>query len=277
MENTLTIYVIFEGLGFCCFNPKRGGAEIAFLRLPEHDLKIKITGDDGRHKVFNNIADNAKIELTSEGAPIEGFRLNNSGKFSRKKGVNSENDLFDLRWLLDLEGDELHGKKATRRKKPKLQPHEQTERSVRSLTRMFLPNAYFFNEQILSREYHIEQINTVTSNVQKKEFGLIGAALGAKIDAVKASLRIDEKNIFQFDEGVDPKEVTRFFVTITNVCDEPLPEPQSDFRKYYEVLDFRDDKEFDFNLPVLTKGRRPAICEIALLSKTESLDGFFDD
>lgn len=275
METCLTIYVTFEGLGFCCFNPQRQGAEIAFLRLADHNLKIKITGSDGRSEVINNITDHAKIELMSEETTVKGFQLNDDGTFNRREGLDSRNDPFDLRWIMDFESEELHGRKALPRVKP--EPLEQTTNTVRGLTAMFLPNAYFFTEQILSSDYEIEQVDTGTRNVEKKPFGLIGDTLGARIDAVEAALRIDGKNIFEFGEGVNAKEVTRFFVTITNVCEEPAPLPQSDFHKYYEVLDFKDGKKFDFDIPGMQLlGERPAICEFTWLSQTESLAGFFE-
>lgn len=83
METCLTINVTFEGLGLCCFNRKRGGAELAFLRLPEHNLKIRIVGDDGRQKVFDGIGDDSVIELISTNAAIDKFKLNENGEFSR--------------------------------------------------------------------------------------------------------------------------------------------------------------------------------------------------
>ncbi|MDQ3710767.1 MAG: hypothetical protein M3388_00885 [Acidobacteriota bacterium] len=268
METCLTIYVTFEGLGFCCFNPKRQGAEMAFLRLPKHNLKIKITGSDGRQQIFDKIADNAKIELISQGTTVKGFRLNNDGEFDRQKGLDSENDPFDLRWLVDFEGAELHDQKAT--------PQNQIPGSVRGLTKMFLPNAYFYTEQVLSANYELEQINVGTGARAIQPFGLIGETLGARVDAVEASLRIDENNVFEFNEGVDPKAVTRFFVTITNVCENPIPQPQSDFQKYYEVMDFEGGLKFDFDLAEKALAYpRPIMCEFTWLSKTKTLAGFF--
>ena len=277
METCISIYVTFEGLGLCCFNPKRGGAEIAFLRLPDHNLKIKISASDGREKVFSNIADDSKIELVSRQTVFEGSRLNNKGDFERKSELSNHDDMFDLRWLVDFEGKELHDRQAQPREKGK-KTAKQNASGVRGLTEMFLPNAYFFAEQILSTRYDLEEIDDATSRRRTKATGLFGGALGAKVDAAEASLRIDGRNVFQFDEDVDPELVTRFFVTITNVC-EPcakLDPPQSDFHKYYEVLDFKDGKKHDFDLAGVEKSfPRPAMCELALLSKTESLDVFF--
>lgn len=88
---------------------------------------------------------------------------------------------------------------------------------------------------------------------------------------------IDGGNVFQFDEGADTKEVARFLVTVTNICENcDSPAVQSDFHKYYEVLDFQSDIRYDFR--PADKGivrPRPAMCEIVRLGKTASLDEFF--
>lgn len=267
METCLTIYVTFDGLGFCCFNTKRKGAEIAFLRLPGHNLEITVTGSDGRHKFIGKIADNAKIELVSQDTAITGIQLNNDGTFNRKNGLDGINDPSDLRWLLDCEGNELHKKEAKAKG---------NTGSVRDLTEMFLPNAYFYTEQVLSAQCDIERTDGTTNRPTSERFGLIGETLGARVDAVRASLQIDGNNVFQFDEGVDCKLITRFFVTISNTCETPPTEPPSDFHKYYEVLDFGNDEKFDFK-PVKDKllYPRPAMCEVVLLGKTKTLDPFF--
>lgn len=264
METCLTIYVTFEGLGFCCFNPVRQGAEIALLRLPGHDLEITVTGSDGRRKAIKEIADNAKIELVSENTKVKGFHLNNSGNFDRKRGTDVPNDRFDLRWLLDCEGKELHGEKAA--------PKRNTG-SVRDLTEMFLPNAYFYAEQVSAVNYEIKRNDEPVS----KSFGSLGDALGARVDANSASLLIDGEDMFKFDDGVDRNVVTRFFVNIANTCKNPPLTPQSDFHKYYEVMDFPGELKFDFGIPNVEKRPRPAICEFVLLGKTQTLKGFFQN
>lgn len=270
MDNCLTVYTTFEGLGFCCFNPERQGAEIAFLRLPKHDLKISIVGSNGRQQVFDQIADDAKIELVSQETAVQGFRLNNNGAFDRQKGLDSDNDPLDLRWLVDFEGAEMHDRKAT--------PQNKMPGSVWALTEMFLPNAYFYTEQVLSGDYEIEETDVSSGSTTNRPFGSIGETLGARVDAMLAALHIDGEEVFRFDKGVDPRNITRFLVTITNICEEIIsPPPHSDFHKYYEAMDFKSDIMFDFNLPKMNiKRPRPLMCEFTWLSKTQSLEDFFN-
>ena len=292
----LTIYVTLEGMGFACFNARRGGAEIAFLRLPRHELRIDITGSNGRKwssADSGGIADDAKIELPNSRALINKFRLNKRGGFYRKRGIESDNDPLDLRWLLDLESEEMHGGKASLTKPPR------DGGSVRALTRMFLPNAHFFAEQVLPIEYMREETNSPAGTDKPKDFGFIGDTLGAKIDATSASLKINENDIFRFHEDAKPDEVTRFFVNISNVC-SPLASPtatQSDFPKYYEVLSFPNDRRrFDFKPPEASPQNsnktddsgdelttnsliffpKPAFCDFVYLGQTDSLGSFFE-
>jgi hypothetical protein len=193
------------------------------------------------------------------------LRLNRFGAFDRKKGFDSENDPFDLRWLVDFEGDELH--------KQKVVPQNQQPDSVTGLTKMYLPNAYFFAEQLLDAEYNLLEISGGTTT----HFGNVGDTLAAKVDAALAELQINGKSRFSFNKSITPDSVTRFLVNITNVCDSSsAPQTQSDFQKYYEVLNPQDNKKFDFE-PVATSlsGPRPVMCDFVLLGKTEELDEFF--
>lgn len=272
MEPYLTIYVIFEGLGFCCFDPKKQRADIAFLRLPKHDLTIKISGTDGRHEVYENIALDSHIELTSEGTAVKGFQLNNDGDFDRKSDLDFGNDQFDLRWMVDFQSNELHSR--TARPQPANSSPEE-KGGVQGLTRMFLPNAFFYTEHILVPEYVIEEKNDGNPDSENILFGRLGSALAARIDATKASLQIKGREPFQFEKVANPKHQTRFIVSITNDCDDPPTTAQSDFYKYYEVLDFQDGKKFDFKPRLSTRGGYPVMCEFTWLSQTENLDAFF--
>ena len=147
-KSSATAFVNVRGLGIACFNPKENRSETAIIRSGNHKLSINVlkpgfidgTGKDtlGFEPILSLLideTDDVSIEISGVGNPkIEGYEFFQEGDFDRLEGDNDEND---FRWILNLEGEELHN--------AALRKNEQAALAEKPpVSRLYISNGLFY-------------------------------------------------------------------------------------------------------------------------------------
>ncbi|MBX7170004.1 MAG: hypothetical protein K1X72_03530 [Pyrinomonadaceae bacterium] len=226
--------------------PARG--EVAIIRRKKenqiHYLRIAIfqSNDNGgweRLELLNNDGkDNNKplpndVEITIkaiENPEIAGFvKYSNNQPFNRNSFSNQNQ--YDIRWLVDIEG-ELH-------KKTLIPKKGQTK-----LSPLYIENAEFYSRSFLLRGENKDPQPQVIDNSNQKIF--IGHELGAKIQASKVQFLMKSNSFPEINSDITfPLSETngkRYVIKITNTCDGATE--QGDFDAIYEFLKDPSAKTF---------------------------------
>lgn len=261
-----SVFFTIEGLGLLCFNPDKNRGEIAIIRQGEHNLKIVVAKDgDAGPPVYifehDKIPAGATIDVKTENPALKSFIMLKEDDFNRKSGLGGTNDEKDLQWLLDLEGDELHGKK--------LAPLSTLGTDI-AVAKMYVPNGLFFTATLATDGVsYLKKAN----EAQMHHLGVVGDSLGIAISADKITLEITDNESLTLDDG------GQYNITIKNLEPiDPKAPPESDFPVYYEVLSPGEDDTFEIitfkkdlltGFPSLAPGME---CFVALMSKTTTID-----
>jgi hypothetical protein len=230
---TATIYS--EGLAVNCFNRAEKRCEKLFLRHDAHNFGIEVTkklnGKIVESKIYN-FAPDSSIEIFGVNPAISGFKRYEPGEFVR--GNADSNDPEDFRWMVDIEG-ELHGEK--------LLPTKTSAKNGVPLTRVFIRNAEFYTKRKSEQEvYLLDKSGRVL-----KDFGKIGDVMGAKLDADKVIVRATGKTPFELSLRKEKGAAYEIYIRNLRVTDHSS-HITSDFAEYYNVLNDRRGRQFDFRM-----------------------------
>lgn len=241
------VNISIEGLGIVCFNkdakPKRG--EIALLNHEHHSLTLKAETRDGQIIREETLSPDTRITFVND-KPATKYKLNDDEDFDRDNGL--ANDLYDLRWILDLEGDELHDEEL---RPAGHRPH---------LTRIYIPDAFFYTDKLSKRECY-----KIKPNGDKAPLGWVGEALGATIIAERVTLEISGKPPLTLSDNLE------YRVSVKNVREPHTLDPSSDFRMYYHILKDKDGDQFDIQLESVLHFPE-LICAVARWGETGTID-----
>lgn len=252
-----TAFVNVRGLGIVCFNPTLQRCETAIIRHGGHQLSLDIArpglieGAEGEatgfislfHRPITELED-VTIEISSLGESTHnGYEVFQAGAFDR---ANGDNDPNDIRWIINLEGDEMHG--------PGLVKNESVSESSRPpVTRLFISDALFYavmpNSNALAKTPYFEK--TDPRDESTNEFGYLAETLGANIqaDGVQVKLTIAGTEEVLAYEHVAGSPLR---IEIANV-DPDVNAMASDLPVCYQFL--RDSTGLEFDLsPVSEDG-----------------------
>jgi hypothetical protein len=243
-ESSATALVRARGLGIFCLNKTAGRGEMAIIRDDRHQLSIRISKPvfiDGAGResvryqdfaVYREIDPlNVEMEVAAAGnAVVDGYEIYAPGEFNRLDG--DANDEFDFRWLVNIDGDEMHGKRLAR--------SVAAESSARPpVSKLFISNAVFYAGAINQKLF----FDRVADGSSRAPFGNVAEAVAAKIeaDAVRFSIRIGgEKH-----EHILPRVPgCPYKITIDNM-DPDEDSPLSDMPDYYKFLADESGRQFD--------------------------------
>lgn len=281
-KSSTTAFINVRGLGIICFNPQKKRCETAIIRNAEHTLTVNVykpTFIDGGSSdklgytpIFNRKItelEDISIEISGIGNPkIDGFELFQNGDFNRLNGESDEND---LRWILNLEGEEMHGSN--------LSKNEQFSLAEKPpVTRLYISNGLFYavmpNDKDLP-DFPFFRKNDPFRNVEE-DFGYIAETLGVNIES--------DEVVFKLNIGITENTLSLpkidgipYKIEITNVDENP-DAPLSDLPICYKFLSSNDGMEFDLKpLEQNTADGKPVrgkqYCHITRVNQ-ESIDNF---
>lgn len=280
-----TAFVNVRGLGIVCFNPARQQSEVALIRDGNHQLSLKVskpgfidgTGKDTVGFVpvlsFGNgdLPDDVSIEISGVGNPkIAGYEIFQSGDFARLNAA--ENDPHDFRWIVNLEGDELHDASLSR-------TPESLAGEKPPVSRLYVGNGEFY---AVTPDFESQKEMAGTPYFSKKdaagetEFGYLAETMGVNIEADAVCLKIrrgdaEETHFFERVEGCP------FKIEISNMNPDP-DAPASDLPVYYKFLSDENGVSFELNPAEETGDSGDAVqgkfyCHIARVNQ-ETIDNF---
>lgn len=243
-----TALVMLQGIGFVCFNSERGRCESSMIRHGNHRLSvvIKRIGIVAEPNILGWVIVDKRLQLPVEDVDIKistlgdsdytGFGFYEPGQFTR---LSETNDVDDLRWVLNLEGSEMHGRI--------LDPRAETEENEKpAVSKVFIENALFFAQMPEPGDWNKQPffIKTDPADGSRSDFGYMSETLGAKLKATEVRLRIDiggEREVWEFPhiEGSPVK------IEISNSDPDPR-EDVSDLPILYRYLE--DDRDYQYVL-----------------------------
>jgi hypothetical protein len=248
-ESSATALVRVRGIGIFCFNPNKKQGEMALIRDNRHTLTIRVA-----KPVFNDNSDkdtvnyatvieyqhidpiNVCIEIEGVGnSVVDGYEVYKKGEFNRLNP--SESDEHDFRWLVNLEGEELHEKLLTKQ--------ESLKNGSRSpVSKLFIKNGLFYARTI-NKNLFFEKLKKDANNnvIEKNDFGYVAETVAAKIESDFVSFKIrigaeEHIHIFPRISGSPYK------IEISNM-DLDQENPISDMPDFYNFLVSSDGQTFD--------------------------------
>ena len=267
-EDFVTIY--FEGLMICCFNSAKQRFETALIRRSNHDFSVRLVKYDGDTKVEDNTyleipSENVRFDIEGKGNPeVNGFRKFQAGTFKRLD--ENLNDPRDLRWLVDIEGEEFYNSK--------VEPTgESLSKYNMPLVPVYVKNAEFFVDKITVDKYEKVEDDENGNEISKEFFGKCGYLTGARINADSVSMDFGQTEIPTKD--VERKEGFHYKVFITNTREGGDEQPE--LPVYYRVIKHSSGRQF--NLDTVEDAEvelytRMGNCSKLLLGQTETIEGF---
>lgn len=243
-ESSATALVRARGLGIFCLNKTAGRGEMAIIRDDRHQLSIRISKPvliDGAGResfqyqdfvVYREIDPlNVEMDIAAvSGAVIDGFEVYTPGEFNRLDG--DSNDEFDFRWLVNIDGDEMHGKRLSANVAA-------ASASRPPVSKLYIGNAVFYARAINEKLF----FDRIDAGTDRSPFGNVAEAVAAKIeaDAVRFTISIGgEKHVHTLPRvpGCPYK------ITIDNM-DPDEDSPLSDMPDYYRFLADDSGRQFD--------------------------------
>ncbi|HEY0429505.1 MAG TPA: hypothetical protein VGC76_17125 [Pyrinomonadaceae bacterium] len=249
-ESSATALIRVRGLGIACFNDTRERGEVALIRDTRHTLSIRISKpsfveEAGIDTVsYDDVVTyeaidpmDVSIEINGVGkSVIGGYELFTDGDFNRLSGENDEND---LRWIVQMESDELHGHDL-------IKNDALLEQNSNQVSRLYIENALFYTSEV-NENFFFEKIkkDAQENEIGREDFGYIAETLGAKIEAeyVRFNLKIG----FEEHTHVFPRVVgspVKIEITNTDLKPEAVI---SDMPDYYRFLQDAGGVNFDLN------------------------------
>lgn len=281
-KSLTTAFINVRGLGIICFNPQKKRCETAIIRNSDHKLTVNVykpTFIDGGSmdrlgytSIFSREItelEDVSFEISGVGNPkTDGFELFENGDFDRLNGENDEND---LRWILNLEGEEMHQSSLS-----KNQQFSFAEKPP--VTKLYISNGLFYavmpNDNALP-EFPFFRKNDPYRNVEE-DFGYIAETLGINIDSDEVVFKLKIGTV-ENTLSLPKIEGIPYKIEITNVDEKPEA-PLSDLPICYKFLSPTDGMQFDLKaLEQNTADGKPVrgkqYCHITRVNQ-ESLDNF---
>lgn len=241
-----TVSFGIEGLSVCCYNKRKNRWEMAFLRCPDHALRMTVTrGDKPKDSMMFDLPnDLKKIEIkTRYGLKPDQFVIGTYGdKFDRRA---QNNDPKDFGWIVDFTSDNIGHGKAKLKERPDV-----------DVTLATFKNATFYTKQRNDHPLLLVPFDEDCKNIKKFDndktlFGVtakvVGADISTQIDG-KVTIKFgNQKVVLPYVQGVT------HLVEITNMEGECEVSPdrlspdgkygKGDFHQYYKVFDVTGDKK----------------------------------
>lgn len=237
-----TATVTFRGLALFCFS-EQSHCEAVFLRHSHHkfDLTVIKVGPDGSETSLDHQLDTSRdIKISVLNPVISGVHRYEPGEFNRKANIGDEQD---FRWVVDVEGIELHDVDLTQQV-----PGSDTQ--VRGLSRLRLSDVTLYTKAPSADPY--ARIRDDAQHEPPTFFGRIAEVIGADIACG------DGGGVFLMNEGIEeskmwlPKEGgVKYEIDISNGCSgASSPGDASDFVLYYDVMSDHRGIRYDFEIAV---------------------------
>jgi hypothetical protein len=239
----------FRGLFLLCFGENNSRCEAGVVNVQDHCLKITVKRLTLIEKVTHAVlpaellTEDIHFEILNRPERVEIFK--GSENFPRR----SEED---FRWIVDLEGDEFHGRKLQIKQDAAIQ-------------RVVVHHGQFYARENHKVEIKPPESLAFSASITQK----VGCRLKVS-QGEKAVLRFDKKRQLEFPQ----LDNTSYEIDIENLC-MPAEGPSisseaGDFRHLYDVLMVDDSQQFDILL-ANTEENPLAPCDMAWLSKHTSL------
>jgi hypothetical protein len=232
------VTVTFDGLMVLSFNDK-GQAEVKVVKNEHHKLSMEIreispTGASTSEYPINRVED-LWIGATSTATKGVTVYTNPQVAFNRKR---DQGDPEDFRWILDMEGSELHKTKLGITHPEKLTP-----------TLHFTHGVFYTHELSEKRASRIE-LNT---NKQPKMLGKVPEKIAVDIylDDGSSGVALSAEGNGAAPLMLTRKPGTRYEIIVKNLPHNPAQcrrQGRSHFSYYYEAIHDRSGKQFDLEV-----------------------------
>jgi hypothetical protein len=242
------VTVTFDGLMVLSFNDKRQ-AEVRVLKNEHHKLSMEIreispNGVSTSEYPINGVED-LWIGATNQATKGVTVYTNPQVPFNREK---DQGDPEDFRWILDMEGSELHKTKLSITHPEKLTP-----------TLHFTHGVFYTGELTEQRVSRIER----NTNKQPKMLGKVPEKIAADIylDENASGVALSAEGNGAAPLMLNRKPGTRYEIVVKNLPHTPMqcrPQGQSHFSYYYEAINDRSGKQFDLAVIEKNKNSNPA-------------------
>lgn len=234
------------------FQQEKEQKEMSGEEIPQN-LKLNFLEMNG--EIFKKVVSysffdnkNVEIEIKGIGKPIvDGYRIFQNKEM--ESFIRDETaDVEDFRWIVDLEGEELHNE-------PVLPLFKTTKSKSMELSKLFIENGEFYTHDMSRNEFH--KVNEL--NKEDSKFGKIANTIGAKIEAEVVSLEISvngEKHKHLLPENIG----FPYIIEVANVETSQGNEEISDMVDYYNVLQLPQGKAI-FNFVTEEDLQKPFIAD----------------
>jgi hypothetical protein len=284
-KSIATAFVNVRGLGIVCFNQKKNRSETAIIRDPKHKLCVNVYKPgfvDGAGydrvdlvPVFSqdiSESEDVTIEIVSTGIKkSQNLDFFKQGDFDRLKGDNDEND---FRWILNLEGSEMHN--------ASLVKNQYSSQSAKPpITKLFIDGGlYYAVMPATDKEWEtcpfFERTNPTDNSLQ--DFGHIAETMGVNLFSDEVTLKItigDREEIHSFKHV----EGSPYKIEIWNVAENRYENVMlSDLPICYEFLQDVNGVRFELTPKTIDQdGGNPVFgrnfCHISVVEQ-DSIENF---
>jgi hypothetical protein len=249
-ETASTATISLKGLGIFCFN-EQGAFEGAFVRRPTHAyiIEIKEQGDASSKPQTTIFEFDGDVDIQVLKPVREGARRYQKGDFDRSSDAN---DMRDFRWIVDMEGPELHDEpmSATERRP--------TQSGTGQLSRLTINAGTFYAKRVSQETYALVRLDD--GSVPPRFFGSVCEDVGAEIECADAETDEEQSGLLITLRGrrtqqqvLLPRiEGLKYEIIFSNDCpDVPGERPDgSDFRIFYDVIRDSYSRRFDLAFAV---------------------------
>lgn len=226
MNQSPTVTLVFSGLYLFAFGKDKQFCQAGIMEADRHCLKVKIvttatkTGSSSQME-FEIPEGDVFFEIPGRTPGIGTYA---TGAFDR----TASHDNKDFRWVLDLEGAELHNRKLSTK----------ANAIKRTIT---ISNGLFYNHE--GRPVRITATASQTRDVEIAR--KIGCAVYLGEDEA-AVLRYGPNSSFSIKLSNAPN--VRYEIFLDNICPETTPPGDGDFERYYDVVEVPADEQFKVKL-----------------------------
>lgn len=243
-EGASTATISMRGLGLFCFN-EQGAFESGFVRQSSHKYMIEImqsgAGSSRPRLRIVDLEGDVNIEVINPARAVA-HRFE-TGSFER---AGEANNARDFRWILDLEGAEMHDRQI----EPK---GRMPQASGKRLNRLTINAGTFYTKQVSVAEY--ARVRTDDQNAPPQFLGSIAEEIGAEIECTDddgSGLLITINNGAQMQVFLPKLSDVKYEINFNNDCPAPTGSApdSSDFRLFYNIIRDSGGREFDLALAV---------------------------
>ncbi len=279
-RKSATAFVQVRGLGITCFNTVEGRNETAIIRNGNHKLSVRVMRPEFEEVSGKDAFRYAEIELPDfDPADVTAIEIGGAQKsggceiflgdgFDRLD--YSASDENDFRWIVNLEGDELHG--------AGLESNAAFVDSRPAVTRLHIDGGLYYavmpSASLIAKTPYFDKKDPRTG--KSEPFGYLAETMGVNLDPDEVLVTISCGDV-RHTVALKRHEGLPYKIEISNV--DPDPDAMlSDLPVCYQFLRDKDGLEFelvpqdeasDSGGPVI--GRN--FCHLARVNKS-SIDSF---